>query len=125
MKDLDRKISEALQQENHDISTEIGEEPSVFEMLMETCRGRRRWMAVLGAFWTVVFLVLGILAAIQFFRAESTRDLLMWAAASIVCVSAVSMLKTWYFMEINKNAILREVKRLELQIARLAARTQT
>ena len=46
----------------------------------------------------------------------------MWAAACIVCVSAVSMLKIWYFLEMNKNAVTREIKRLELQIARLAGR---
>jgi len=122
MNELDRKIRESLQRENTDLGGEIGDEPSVFEMLMETCRGRHRWLALLGAFWTLVFLVLGVLAAIQFFQAEGTRDQLMWAAASLMCMSAVSMLKIWYFMEINKNAITREIKRLELQVARLAAR---
>jgi len=33
-------------------------------------------------------------------------------------------MKTWWWMEVNKNAITREVKRLELQIARLAARVK-
>ncbi len=70
----------------------------------------------------LVFLVLGILAAVKFFGAESTRDIVMWAAACILCMSAVSMLKVWYFLEINKNAVTREIKRLELQIARLAGR---
>jgi len=32
------------------------------------------------------------------------------------------MLKMYFWMEINKNVMLREVKRLELQVARLAAR---
>jgi len=32
------------------------------------------------------------------------------------------MMKTWYFMELNKNAVTREIKRLEWQIARLASR---
>jgi hypothetical protein len=34
----------------------------------------------------------------------------------------VAILKIWFWMEMHKNAVLREVKRLELQIARLAAR---
>lgn len=122
MKEIDRKIKEALRQEDAEMLDKFGNEPSVFEMLLETCRGRHRWLALLGAIWTLVFLVLGILAGIRFFRAEGTRDLLMWAVACILCMSAVSMLKVWYFMEINKNAITREIKRLELQVARLAAR---
>ena len=46
-----------------------------------------------------------------------------WLAIGFVfCINAVAMLKLWYFMEMNKNAVTREVKRLELQIARLAKR---
>ncbi len=119
---LDDKIREALQREDAELFEDVGGEPSIFEMLMETCRGRHRWLNMLGAFWTLVFLVLGIVAAVKFFSAEGTRDIVMWAAACIVCVSAVSMLKIWYFLEIQKNALTREIKRLELQIARLAGR---
>ncbi len=122
MNELDKKIQEALRAEDAELFKDFAEEPSVFEMLIETCRGRHRWLNILGAFWTLVFLVLGIVAAVKFFSAEGTRDIVMWAAACIVCVSAVSMLKIWYFLEINKNALTREIKRLELQIARLAAR---
>ncbi len=122
MNELDKKIQEALRAEDAELFKDFAEEPSVFEMLMETCRGRHRWLNILGAFWTLVFLVLGIVAAVKFFSAEGTRDIVMWAAACIVCVSAVSMLKIWYFLEMNKNALTREIKRLELQIARLAAR---
>ncbi len=122
MKELDKKIQEALRAEDAELFNDFAEEPSVFEMLMETCRGRHRWLNILGAFWTLVFLVLGIVAAVKFFSAVGTRDIVMWAAACIVCVSAVSMLKIWYFLEMNKNAVTREIKRLELQIARLAAR---
>ena len=122
MNELDRKIREALRKEDAEFYKDFDEEPSVFEMLVETCRGRRRWLNVLGAFWTLVFLVLGILSAVRFFGAETTRDIVMWAAACILCMSAVSMLKVWYFLEMNRNALTREIKRLELQIARLAGR---
>ncbi len=122
MNELDKKIQEALRTEDAELFKDFTEEPSMFEMLMETCRGRHRWLNMLGAFWTLVFLVLGIVAAVKFFSVESTRDIVMWAAACIVCVSAVSMLKIWYFLEMNKNSVTREIKRLELQIARLAAR---
>ena len=122
MNELDKKIREALRKEDAELFEDFGEEPSVFEMLIETCRGRHRWLNILGAFWTLVFLVLGILAAVKFFSAEATRDIVMWAAACILCMSAVSMLKIWYFLEMQRNAITREIKRLELQIARLAGR---
>ncbi len=122
MKDLDKKIQEALRSEDAELFDEFSAEPSIFEMLMETFRGRHRWLVFLTIFWTVVFMVLGVLSVIRFFRAEDTRDMLMWAAASAFFLSGVSMMKVWYWMELNKNAVTREIKRLELQIARLAGR---
>ena len=66
MNELDKRIREALQKEDAELFEDFGGEPSIFEMLMETCRGRHRWLNILGAFWTFVFLVLGVLAAIKF-----------------------------------------------------------
>ena len=121
MSELDRKIRDALQAEDPDLAAEFDTEPSVFEMLAETLHGRRRWLSLLGGFLTLAFVILGVVSAVQFFRAAETRDLLMWAAACILCTSAVSMLKVWYFLEMHTNSLLREIKRLELQVARLAA----
>lgn len=124
MNKLDDKIREALSKEDAEVFKDFGDDPSVFEMVMETFRGKYRWLAFVAVFWSIVFMVLGVLAAVKFFQAEATRDMLMWAAACIVCMSAVSMMKVWYWMELNKNALTREIKRLELQIARLAARVK-
>ena len=122
MNELDKKIQEALRNDDEELLNGLGGEPSLFEMLSETFRGRHRWLNVLGAFWTLVFFLLAIFAAVNFFRAENTRDLLMWAAGFLFCTTAVAMLKVWYWLEMQKNALLREIKRLELQIARLAGR---
>jgi hypothetical protein len=71
---------------------------------------------------TLAFLVLGVLSAVAFFRAEEMRDLVTWAAACVICMSAVAMLKVWYWLELHRIVVMREIKRVELQIARLAAR---
>ena len=81
MKKLDDKIAEALRAEDVDSVGACGREPGLFETLLEAFQGRRRWLNLLGALWTVVFLALGITSAVAFFRAEGTRDMLMWAAA--------------------------------------------
>ena len=69
-----------------------------------------------------MFLGLGVFSAIKFFKAEATNDVVTWASAFIVCMIGVSMLKIWYWMEMQRNILTREIKRVELQIARLAAR---
>ena len=35
----------------------------------------------------------------------------------------MAMLKMYFWMKMNKNVVLREMKRLELQIARLASKS--
>ena len=122
MKELDKNIAEALRREDADLFAEVGDEPSVFDMLLETFRGKHRWLNLLGAFWTLVFLVLGIAAAIAFFQAKATREMLMWASACTLCMLAVALLKVWFWMEMQRIALMREIKRVELQIACLATR---
>ncbi len=122
MKELDQRIKEALAAEDAELAEAFGAEPTLYEMVMDTLRGRHRWLTLLGVVWGIVFMVLGVLAAIRFFNADTTREILVWALALGLCMSAVAMMKIWYWMELQKNAVTREIKRLELQIARLSAR---
>ena len=122
MNELDKKIKEALRQEDAELFEDLGGEPSVFDLVIDTFRGKHWWLTVLTIFWSLVFFVLAILSAVRFFKTDDSRDMMMWALAFIFCMMAVSMMKIWFWMEMNKNAITREIKRLELQIARLAGR---
>jgi len=119
MNDLDDKIRGELGKEEIEMREAFRDEPSMHEMMIDSFRGKHRMLMILNAFWMLVFLVLGVLAAIQFFDAEETRDIVMWAAACLVCVAAVSMMKVMWWMEVNRNALTREIKRLEWQVSRL------
>ena len=122
MNELDKRIRAALSREDAEALDDLGGEPSMFTMVLETFRGRHRWFVWLTVFWSLVFLALSIFSAVQFFKTEDARDMLLWGLGFIVCLSVVSMLKIWFWMEMNKNAIMREIKRLELQVARLSGR---
>ncbi|MFQ5490304.1 MAG: DUF6768 family protein [Phycisphaerae bacterium] len=122
MNELDKRIREALREEDAELFEEFGEEPSLFEMSMQIFRGRNRWLTLLAMVWTLVFIGLGIWSAVKFFGAQDTRDMLKWAGACAFCMAAVAMIKLWSWLEINRNFIMREIKRIELQIAILAGR---
>jgi hypothetical protein len=57
---------------------------------------------------------------VQFFNTENTNELIKWASAGFLSMIAMGMLKLFVWMQMDKNDILRELKRLELQIATLA-----
>ena len=121
MRDLDRKIREALGAEDADMLEKYGEQ-SIHEMLIDSFRGKSRWLVVMTFAATLVFLALTVFSAVQFFRAASDRQMIVWAVAVAFGLLSIGMIKIWYWMELNKNALTREIKRVELQIARLAAR---
>jgi hypothetical protein len=70
----------------------------------------------------LVCFALTVVSAWQFFQADSTRGMIAWACGVGLTVSATGLLKLWYFMEMNKYVMIREIKRLELQIARISDR---
>ena len=120
--DIDKQIREALRQEDAELFEDHGGEQSMLEMVFESFHGRQRWLVFLVWFWTLVMFAGSIFCAVQFFRVDTTREMIAWAMGFIFGQVAVGMLKMWYFMELNKNALTREIKRVELQIARLSKR---
>ena len=119
-KDIDALIREALSQEEAEILERLGEQ-SLPEMVTGLFRGKRRWLAVLSMTSQTVFFVLAIYTAVEFFGAAEIRDMLIWGAAFYFCVLASMANKLWSWMEMNRNSVTREIKRLELQIAHLAS----
>ncbi len=71
----------------------------------------------------ITFGVFGVFVycAWNVFTVSDLRETVIWTAGALWAAIAVAMLKMYFWMEMNKNVVLREVKRLELQIARLAA----
>ena len=44
---------------------------------------------------------------------------LRWGAASALAFAGLALIKVWFWLELQKNAIVREVKRLEVQVGAL------
>ncbi|MCK4873788.1 MAG: hypothetical protein KAS72_13785 [Phycisphaerales bacterium] len=122
MTDIDKTIRAALQAEDQELFDKYGGEQSLLQMIAESFRGRQRWLMI-GMHCNMLILTsLAVLSAIQFFRVESTRAMIAWSSGFIVGCLGTWLIKLWWWTRTDKNAVTREIKRLELQIARLAAR---
>lgn len=122
MDELDQKIMATLAADEAAEFERTGGEQSLPEMVFGTFRGRHRWMMMMAWAYTAVFFGIGVWFAIEFFQAGDVRHTLMWGFGAMFCMMAVSFLKLWMLQEMQKNAIIREVKRVELQVARLSAK---
>jgi uncharacterized membrane protein YciS (DUF1049 family) len=122
MKDIDEKIREALQKEDSELLEHYRSEQSIPQMVIDSFRSRHRWLFVVAFTEGIVLFVLEFVVAYQFFHAESTREMLAWATGFVSCLFVIAMIKVWYWMELNKNSLAREIKRLELELANLSRR---
>ena len=121
MMDLDDKIRRAL--EGSGVEPADGDqEETLRAQVLETFRGKQRWMTVAVWIEQFVFFGLTVFVAVRFFQAESTRDQIFYATLFLACFWVGTMIKLWYWMLLNKNSVIREVKRLELQVALLDRR---
>jgi uncharacterized membrane protein YciS (DUF1049 family) len=87
-----------------------------------TFSGKWGAMNILAAIFTFVIFGLFVYCAWNAFNVSDLRDTILWSAGGLLAMLAVAMLKMYFWMEMNKNVTLREIKRLELQVARLAVR---
>ncbi|QRM90519.1 hypothetical protein FG167_15190 [Lacinutrix sp. WUR7] len=117
--DIDKLIKDTLTQEEAKFYDTL-EEQSVLGMIFGLFKGKNKWLLILMNMMTVVFFGFFIYCVVQFFSVDTTKELLKWGLGSIVFMIGVSMLKVFAWMQMDKNALLRELKRLELQVSSLA-----
>lgn len=115
---IDDLIKQALSEEESEILERLDEQ-SIFEQVMSTYQGKMKWLGIYVTFLILVFTVLLIYCLVEFLRTEDIRQMLLWGAGMGASFLMVMMLKIWKFMQMNKNTLLREIKRLELHIAAL------
>ena len=124
MTNIDAKIKRALEATDVDLADEFDGDQSMMEMVFDVFRGTQKWLTFLAIFWGLVFMAASVFGIIQLFKTQEPREHILWALGVVFCVAGVSMMKIWFWMQMNRNSILREIKRVELQVARLAAKLQ-
>ncbi len=119
MNELDDTIRSALKSQAKHGAFDPDREPPMRTQIAETFRGRFRWLARLAVFFRIVYLMIAVIAAIQFFRVDGTRELIAYATLFLISIVATVFIKLLYWILLIKNSVIREIKRLELQIAAL------
>ncbi|MEM8952888.1 MAG: DUF6768 family protein [Verrucomicrobiota bacterium] len=122
--EIDDVIREAFDDEDRALLEKYADEPSLLELVAESFRGRSRWVTIHVYLSGIILFGLAIWCAIRFFNTdvESTRALIGWATGFLLFMLVTMMTKIWAWMEMQRHSLAREIKRLELEIVRLAQR---
>jgi hypothetical protein len=70
----------------------------------------------------VAFLGVAVFALSRFLVTEDVREMLVWGGAGLLAVLLILAVKIWYWLEMVRLALTRDLKRLELRVSRLAER---
>ena len=121
MEEIDQLIKDTLSKEEAAFYDSL-EEQNLFDMVFGLFKGKNAWFLIVINIMIFVFLGLLIYTCLQFFQVESVEELIKWGFGAFVCFMTISILKVYAWMQMDKNAILREMKRLELQVMSLSGK---
>jgi len=116
MEEIDNLIKETLNEEEAKFYDDLNEE-GIVGMVRSLFKGKMKWVIIMMITVNVIIMGIFIYCLIQFLEATETIEVIKWAAAGFMCMMMVSMLKIFSWMQMNKNALMREIKRLELLIS--------
>ena len=121
MEEIDELIKESLSKEEAVFYDSL-EEQNLIEMVGGLFRSKNRWLIVLMNIVQVIAFGFFVYCLIEFFGTENTNELIKWGAGGFLFLLMSTFMKLFSWMQMDKNALLREMKRLELQIASLATK---
>ncbi len=116
---IDDLLKKALSEEDAQILNRI-EEQGLFDLAAANFQGKMKWFAILSGIIMFIMFGISVYCFVQFYNAQNIREMLLWGAGFGMGMMVVGMLKLWHWMQMDKNSLLREIKRLELQISLLA-----
>ena len=122
MTDFDDRLRTALDADDEAFLSELESERGMFAQIGDTFSGP------LGGWAKLIFVILFPMSGFMFyavwqmFTVEGTREIILWSIGALATVIAVGLVKQWFFERMNLMAVLRELKRIELRIARIEER---
>jgi len=118
MRNVDEMIDEALNAEERELLRSIGEEPGFIERTLGMSDNRVLWVVGLMMVIQAIVFIAGAWAAWMFFEATDVVTQLRWGLPAAVLLLMSLMIKLSVPPAIWAKRLMREMKRIELQIAR-------
>ncbi len=118
MDDINEKILKTLQKE---VDTNIAREDqiTVLQLLSRGFKGPMWLTGSIVILFQIIFAGLALYFAFHMFYAQEVTSKINWFLGVIVTFIPFVALRLWLFMELNRLSVVREVKRVELQLSLL------
>jgi len=117
MTDIEQKIDRALDAEERELLRSLDEE-GFFSQALGVFGGPTGWVNIIMMIAQTVSFVAGVWAAWHFFKAVEPVAQLRWGLPAAVLFILATMIKLALVPRMEGNRLMRELKRIELQLAR-------
>ena len=121
MADIDDKITDALDEDDYAFLTKLDADRGMFQQIGDT------WKGPMGGWAKMIFgftFALGMLLLFVLYQVAHSTDHpivhVLWAIAALTLIVLMGFAKEWMFARMNMLTILREIKRLQVQVALLS-----
>ena len=117
MTDIDNRIGAALDADDRAFLESLEGDRGLFRQVGDSMRG------AMGGWAKLIFFVLLLLTGVLFwcvYNLVVTPDMgerTLWAIGALAVLMAQGFAKDWFFSRMNMLTVLRELKRLQLQVA--------
>ncbi len=119
-KTTDQRIAEALDEDDKAFLASLESDRGMFQQLGDS------WQGPMGGWAKLIFgftVVMGFGFLYIIWQVAHTREPIehtLWAIAALAVLVIIGFAKDWMFSRMNMLTILREVKRLQVQVALLS-----
>lgn len=117
-KEVDDLIHQALSKEEAAYFDKMGEQ-NIPQQIFGLFKGQNRWMNVLMVIMNLAIFGVAIYTFINMLNVEGVEMKLEWMFYTLISFMAMMLLKQWSWNQMDKNVLLREIKRLEYQVSLL------
>jgi hypothetical protein len=124
MSNIEERIRKSLTTEDQEFLAQLDADQSIYREVTAAFRGHMRWLNALAWLMGTALFVLAVFSGWRAVEQTEVRTTLLWSGCCGLALMGVALLKIWFWLELKANAIVREIKRVELQVASLAAARQ-
>lgn len=117
---IDEKIKQELEKDAAQLDAIFLDDSGLLGRLLPIFKGGMKWWVWAVNLFTLLASVLMFYSAYQFWLAAQVQEQIFWGIVLVVAVQMQIALKNWLFMEMNRMSNLREIKRVEIAVARLS-----
>ncbi len=116
--EIDNLIHEALSKEEAEYFDQLGEQ-NIPQQLFQLFKGKNSWMNIVIMVFHLIVFGIAIWTFTEMLDSEVVNDKLEWMFYTVLCFLVMMMLKLWGWNQMDKNTLMREIKRLEYQVSLL------